>query len=103
MQEFKGKVAFITGGASGIGFGMAQAFVNAGMKVVLADLRPDHLATAVKHFEGRQQSASVHAIRLDVTDRAAMVAAANETERVFGKLHVLVNNAGVGIEGPLKQ
>lgn len=73
------------------------------MKVVIADLRQDHIDAAVGWFEERQLGRSVHAIRLDVTDRAAMAAAADETERVFGKLHVAVNNAGVGIEGPLKE
>jgi len=100
MKDIPGKVAFITGGGSGIGLGIAGVFVNAGMKVVLADLRQDHLDSALAEFRERGQSRSVHAIRLDVTDRAAMAAAADETERVFGKLHVLVNNAGVGIQGP---
>ena len=102
MKAPKGKVAFITGGASGIGLGIAGAFVEAGMKVVIADLRQDHIAEALAHFEGWGQSQSVHAIRLDVTDREAMANAADETERVFGKIHVLVNNAGVGIQGPFK-
>jgi len=102
MKEFRDKVAFITGGGSGIGLGIAGALVNAGMKVVLADLRQDHLDTAMAEFRQRGQAQSVHAIRLDVTDRKAMAAAAEETERVFGKLHVLVNNAGVGIQGPFK-
>jgi NAD(P)-dependent dehydrogenase (short-subunit alcohol dehydrogenase family) len=102
MQQVRDKVAFITGGASGIGLGIAGAFVGAGMEVVLADLRQDHIDTALAEFRSRGQSQSVHAIRLDVTDRAAMSAAADEAERVFGKVHVLVNNAGVGIQGPLK-
>jgi NAD(P)-dependent dehydrogenase (short-subunit alcohol dehydrogenase family) len=102
VKAVQGKTAFITGGASGIGLGIAGAFVDAGMKVVLADLRQDHIDAALAGFETRGQRASVHAIRLDVTDRAAMAAAAAETERVFGKLHVLVNNAGVGIQGPFK-
>ena len=102
MKEVRGKVAFITGGASGIGLGIAGAFVGAGMKVVLADLRADHIDAALAEFKERGQSKSVHAIRVDVTDRAAMTAAADETERVFGKVHVLVNNAGVGIQGPFK-
>lgn len=100
MQHLDGKVAFITGGASGIGLGIAAAFTDAGMKVVLADLRRDHIESALQHFEQRGQSGNVHAIRLDVTDRAAMAAAADETERLFGKVHVVVNNAGVGIQGP---
>jgi NAD(P)-dependent dehydrogenase (short-subunit alcohol dehydrogenase family) len=100
MKDVRGKVAFITGGASGIGLGIAGACVEAGMKVVLADLRQDHIDTALADFAQRGQAKSVHALRVDVTDRAAMAAAADEVERVFGKLHVLVNNAGVGIQGP---
>jgi NAD(P)-dependent dehydrogenase (short-subunit alcohol dehydrogenase family) len=102
VKELTGKVAFVTGGGSGIGLGIAGAFVNAGMKVVLADRRQDHLDSALAEFRQRGQSQSVHGIRLDVTDRAAMAAAADETERVFRKVHVLVNNAGVGIQGPFK-
>jgi NAD(P)-dependent dehydrogenase (short-subunit alcohol dehydrogenase family) len=97
-----GKTAFITGGASGIGLGMAQAFIEAGMKVVLADLRQDHIDAALGHFARHGHAGRVHAIRLDVTDRSAMAAAADETERIFGKLHILANNAGVGIQGPFK-
>jgi len=100
MKDVTGKSAFITGGASGIGLGMAQAFVAAGMNVVLADLRQDHIDAALEHFERQGHAGSVRAIRLDVTDRAAMAAAAEETERIFGKLHILANNAGVGIQGP---
>jgi NAD(P)-dependent dehydrogenase (short-subunit alcohol dehydrogenase family) len=93
-------VACITGGASGIGLGIAAACVAAGMKVVLADLRQDHIDAAVASFKRAGHADSVHAIRVDVTDRAGMAAAAVETERVFGKVHVLVNNAGIGIQGP---
>jgi NAD(P)-dependent dehydrogenase (short-subunit alcohol dehydrogenase family) len=102
MKEARGKVAFITGGASGIGLGIAHAFVDAGMKVVLADLRQDHIDAAILAFAKRGQSERVHAIRLDVTERAAMATAADETQRRFGNLHVLVNNAGVGVEGPFR-
>ena len=102
MQDLEGKVAFVTGGASGIGLGIAKRMVEAGMKVVIADLRQDHIDETKAWFEERQQGRNVHFIRLDVTDRAAMAAAADETEQVFGKVHVAVNNAGVGIEGPLK-
>lgn len=102
MKEVLDKVAFITGGASGIGLGIAGAFVGAGMKVVLADLRQDHIDAALAVFKERDQSKRVHAIRVDVTDRSIMADAADETERVLGKVHVLVNNAGVGIQGPFK-
>jgi NAD(P)-dependent dehydrogenase (short-subunit alcohol dehydrogenase family) len=95
MKDVRGKVAFITGGASGIGFGMAQAFSTAGMKVVIADIRQDHLDEAMGHFNARGDA--VHAIRVDVTDRKAMAAAADETERVFGKVHIVCNNAGINL------
>ena len=80
MKNVAGKVAFITGGASGIGLGIAGAFVEAGMKVVLADLRQDHIDVALAAFDRRGQSTNVHAIRLDVTDRSALAAAADETD-----------------------
>jgi NAD(P)-dependent dehydrogenase (short-subunit alcohol dehydrogenase family) len=103
MQNVTGRVAFITGGASGIGLGIAGAFVNAGMKVVLADVRQDHLDEALGIFERRGQRAAVHGVRLDVTDREAFEKAAEDAERVFGKVHVLFNNAGVALIGPIKQ
>ena len=103
MDTLKDKVAFVTGGASGIGLGIVRRLLAQGCKVVIADLREDHIDAAMKELEERQYGRDVHAIQLDVTDRAAMAAAADETERAFGKVHVLVNNAGVGIEGPLKE
>lgn len=102
MKDLQDKVAFVTGGASGIGLGIVKALVGAGAKVVIADLRQDHLDEALAHFGGRGSRERVHGIRLDVTDRSAMASAAAETEKRFGKVHVLVNNAGVGIEGPLR-
>ena len=101
MKDVAGRVAFITGGASGIGLGIAKAFARAGMKIVIADINPAHLDTAIVELSAL--SRDFHAIRLDVTDRKAMAEAAVETERFFGKVHVLVNNAGIGIGGPLKQ
>jgi len=99
MKEVAGKVAFITGGASGMGLGMARVFSKAGMKVVIADVRRDHLDSAMEHFRGAE--AGVLPLQVDVADRAAMARAADETERAFGKVHILCNNAGVGIVGPL--
>ncbi len=93
MKDVTGKVAFITGGASGVGFGMAKVFSSAGMKVVIADIRQEHLDEAMRSFKGAQ----VHPIRLDVTDRAALARAADETERVFGKVHIVCNNAGINL------
>jgi NAD(P)-dependent dehydrogenase (short-subunit alcohol dehydrogenase family) len=95
MEEVAGRTAFITGGASGIGLGMAKAFTAAGMNVVIADLRPDHIETAMEDLDrGR-----AHAIELDVTDREGFARAADEAESVFGNVHVLCNNAGIGILG----
>ncbi len=99
MQDLKGKVAFVTGGASGIGLGIARTFVEAGMKVMIADLRPDHIDRAMSGFEAAGRGAQVASVPLDVTDRDGFVRAADEAERRFGKVHVLVNNAGVGING----
>ena len=96
MREVEGRTAFVTGGASGIGLGMATAFRGAGMNVVIADLRRDHIETALKQLGSK----GVHAIELDVTDREGFARAADEAERVFGNVHVLCNNAGVGILGP---
>ena len=103
MDNVDGKVAFITGGASGIGLGMAKAFTKAGMKAVIADLRADHIAEAKAYFDATPQKDAVHFIELDVTDRAAYARAADEAERVFGKVHVLCNNAGIGISGEISK
>jgi NADP-dependent 3-hydroxy acid dehydrogenase YdfG len=102
MQNVEGKVAFITGGASGIGLGMADTFVNAGMKVVISDFRTDHLEESEAYFRRKGQDRNIYQLRLDVTDREAFADAAEETERVFGKVHLLCNNAGVGVLGPVK-
>jgi NAD(P)-dependent dehydrogenase (short-subunit alcohol dehydrogenase family) len=92
MQDVEGRVAFITGGGSGVGLGMAKAFLGAGMKVAIADVRADHLEEATAELAD-----DVHAIQLDVTDRAAFAHAADETERLLGNVHVLCNNAGINL------
>jgi NAD(P)-dependent dehydrogenase (short-subunit alcohol dehydrogenase family) len=99
MKDVAGKVAFITGGASGMGLGMARVFSAAGMRVVIGDVRADHLEAAMRLFRG--SNPGVHAICVDVADRKAMAHAAVETEQRFGKIHLLCNNAGVGIIGSL--
>jgi NAD(P)-dependent dehydrogenase (short-subunit alcohol dehydrogenase family) len=100
MRDFSGKTAFITGGASGIGLGMAQAFLARGMKVVIGDLMQAHLEEA----RGRLGATNrLHCIRLDVSDRSAMRAAAEETEGIFGKVHVLCNNVGVSQRAPIDE
>lgn len=101
MRDLKGKTAFVTGGASGIGLGMTQCFLREGMNVVVADLSGDHLAQARAAL--RESASRLHFIRLDVADRAAMADAANEAEAAFGKVHVLCNNAGVSSPIPMDE
>ncbi|NMA25725.1 MAG: SDR family NAD(P)-dependent oxidoreductase [Clostridiales bacterium] len=94
MTELEGKTAFVTGAASGLGLGIAKAFAKEGMNVVIADFRQTALDEALSVF--RENGWAAHAILLDVTDRVAFEKAADEAEAVFGKIHILVNNAGIG-------
>jgi len=103
MKDFRDKVAFVTGGASGIGFGIVETFLAAGMRVAIGDLRQDHLDTALARLAENGSNGRVHGVPVDVSDRAAVARAADETEKRFGKIHVIVNNAGVGVEGPLRR
>jgi NAD(P)-dependent dehydrogenase (short-subunit alcohol dehydrogenase family) len=102
-MDIAGKTAFITGGASGIGFGIAQRLLANGARLVLADIRQDHLDEAKQFFEERQEGRNVHTIRLDVSDRAMMREAAKECEAVMGGPDILVNNAGIDPSGPFEQ
>ena len=101
MQDLAGKTAFVTGGASGIGLGMAKVFAWAGMNVAAADIREDHIAAAHAAIADEGLAERVRFLSLDVTDRAAFAAAADEAEAMFGKLHVLCNNAGIGLPTPI--
>jgi len=101
MRDVTGKVAFITGGASGMGLAMARSFAAAGMKVAIADIEQDALDRVKAEFDA--SNAEVITLQVDVTDRAAMEAAADATEAAFDKVHVLVNNAGVAVGGSLDQ
>jgi NAD(P)-dependent dehydrogenase (short-subunit alcohol dehydrogenase family) len=92
MENLTGKVAFITGGASGIGLGMARAFLEEGMKVSLADWSDDHIAKAKEQLAGNN---AVHFVKTNVAERESLRAAVEETLEAFGKIHVLCNNAGV--------
>ena len=93
MEALTGKTAFVTGGASGMGFAMAQAFLNEGMNVVIADVDGDALAAAASQLEG--SNARVVAKVLDVTDRDQYATVADEVEAELGAVHVICNNAGV--------
>ncbi len=98
MRDLAGKSAFITGGAGGLGLGIAKVLSAAGMRVAVSYRREEQWAWA--RAELGEAGHEVHAIRLDVTDRVAMARAAEEIDAAFGKLHLLVNNAGVSVFGP---
>lgn len=101
MQDFSGELAFITGGASGAGLGQARVFGDAGAKIVIADIRQEAVDAALSQLEAAGIIA--HGIRLDITDRAAYAAAADEVERVFGRPPtILSNTAGVNSFGPVE-
>ena len=93
MQDFEGRVAVITGGASGIGLGMARTFARAGMKVALLDRRKEALEAAVEDVRGLQ--ASVIGVECDVSKDASVEAAAARVEAEFGRIDIACNNAGV--------
>ena len=99
MEDLEGKTAFITGGASGIGLGIAQSLAEAGMKIALADVEEKVLLEAVRGL--RDAGVEAHGIVVDVTNRAGMKRAADDAERRFGAVHVICNNAGVATGGTL--
>lgn len=103
MEQIAGRTAFITGGASGIGLGMARVFAEAGMNVCIADIRVDHLAAARAELAEAGLANHCRFFALDVTDRQAYARVAEEAEAAFGRLHVLCNNAGIGLSRPLTE
>ena len=90
MKELGGKVAVVTGAASGIGLALAEAFLDEGMRVVMVDLNESALAEQAARFDDR-----VHPVTADVRDAAALDRAGEEVVEHFGALHVAVNNAGI--------
>jgi NADP-dependent 3-hydroxy acid dehydrogenase YdfG len=93
VKNIKSGVAFITGGASGIGFGIAQALGNHGMKIALADVNENALERAAAALGAT--GATVLPVTLDVRDRSAWETELDRTERELGPLQVLCSNAGV--------
>lgn len=98
-MSFAGQVAFITGGVTGIGLGVAQAFSDAGLRLALSYRNEEHRNQTAAWFAAKGREEPLF-LKLDVTDRAAMAAAAADVEVRFGAVHVLVNNAGVSVFGP---
>lgn len=99
MNQLEGKVAVVTGAASGIGRALADAFAAEGMSVVMADVEEDALATAAK--EVGELGAAVLAVPTDVTKGDDVDALAARTVEEFGTFHVVCNNAGVGSGGTM--
>lgn len=94
MQTVAGKVAFVTGAASGIGLGIAEALAQSGVKVMLSDIDGDALDREVARLSAT--NADVAGIRADVSLKAEIQAAADACMERFGKVHIVINNAGVG-------
>jgi NAD(P)-dependent dehydrogenase (short-subunit alcohol dehydrogenase family) len=99
MDEFEGKVAVVTGAASGIGRALVDRFAREGMRVVLADVERDALDAAAKALTDEFGADAVLAVRTDVRDDQAVDALAAATFERFGTAHVVCNNAGVGVGG----
>jgi NAD(P)-dependent dehydrogenase (short-subunit alcohol dehydrogenase family) len=98
VKELAGKTAFVTGAASGIGLGIATAFAQAGAKVMLCDIEEEALSAALRQL--KLTNADVEGVKADVSLKAELLAAAEATTARYGKVHILVNNAGVGGGGP---
>ena len=97
MKEFQGKVAVITGGASGIGRAIAERCVRAGVKVVLADIEDGSLSKAGEELN--ELGGAVLCVRTDVSKRAHVESLASRAFNAFGQVHLLFNNAGVAAGG----
>lgn len=98
-NPWAGRVAFITGAVTGIGFGVAQAFADAGMRLALSYRNEEDRAATEQWFADRGYEKPLF-LKLDVTDRARFAEVADEVEAHFGAVHVVVNNAGVSVFGP---
>ncbi len=94
-MDWQGKTAFITGGVSGIGFGIARAFSEAGIELILSYRNADYREQAARWFADHGRPAP-RFVELDVTDRAQWA----EVAAAAGPVHILVNNAGVSVFGP---
>ena len=99
MKELKGKVAVVTGAASGIGRALAERFVAEGMKIVLADLERPALEAAAGELRAR--GGEVVGVVTDVSKAADVEALAARAVAAFGAVHVVCNNAGVAVSGPV--
>jgi len=99
LDPFRDRTAVITGGAGGIGMAMARAFAARGARIVLADLDAAALGDAVEEL--RRSGARAHAVHTDVTELGSVRALAEQTRELGGGVHIVCNNAGVGVFGQL--
>ncbi len=102
-KSLAGRIAFITGGAGGIGRATAERLLQEGACVMLADIDGDALETASSELSQRYSSDVVGQVVCDVTDEAAVAAAASATALAFGGLDILVSNAGLASAAPLDE
>lgn len=93
MRQLAGKTAFVTGGASGIGYALGRAFAEAGTNIMLADIEAGALAAAVERL--RDVAPDVRGVVCDVADPVSVAHAAKASFDAFGNVHVVCNNAGV--------
>lgn len=99
MQDFANKTAFITGGASGVGLGIAKALAKAQANVVIADIQPERLSDAEQQL--RAITPNILALAVDTTDIESLQRARTEIEATAGPVSVLCNNAGIGGGGKI--
>lgn len=98
MNRLKDKVAVITGSAQGMGYAIAQAFIEEGAKIVITDINEEAIEKTVAQFQ--KEGADVLGIRMDVSDKAAVVEMVAKVVLQWGKIDILVNNAGGALFTP---
>ena len=93
MKDLAGRTAFVTGGANGIGLGLARALLAEGCKVAIADIREDAIEAALKTLDNQH----VIGVPLDVASRASFAEAADQVEAELGPVSLVFNNAGINL------